>query len=54
MCSLVLKDMVGEDPWERHLNGKLDALTHSQLKIELSEPELGEVTAFTKGGCRTK
>ncbi len=45
---LVLQDVVGEDPREGHLDGKLNPLSHRQLQIEFPEPELGEVTALTQ------
>lgn len=43
--------MVCEDPWHRHLNGELDSTAHGQLQEELSEPQLGKVTALLQGLC---
>lgn len=45
---LVLQDMVGEDPRQRHLNGELNTLTHGELQIELPKPQLGQVTTLTQ------
>lgn len=46
---LGLQDVVGEDPGHGHLNGELDSATHGQLQEELSEPQLGQVTALLQG-----
>lgn len=46
---LGFQDVVGEDPGHRHLNGELDPAAHRQLQEELSEPQLGEVTALLQG-----
>ena len=44
---LVLQDVVGQDPRQGHLNGELDALAHGQLQVELTEPQLRQVTALS-------
>jgi hypothetical protein len=45
--------VVSQNPGHRHLNGELDPPAHGQLQEELSEPQLGKVTAllqcFLKG-----
>uniref|UniRef100_A0A3Q4H5C5 Fibronectin type-III domain-containing protein n=1 Tax=Neolamprologus brichardi TaxID=32507 RepID=A0A3Q4H5C5_NEOBR len=42
-------DVIGEDPGHGHLDGELDPATHGELQKELSEPQLGEVTALLQG-----
>lgn len=44
--------MIGEDPGHGHLDGELDPATHGELQKELSEPQLGEVTALLQGLLR--
>lgn len=46
---LGLQDVVSEDPGHGHLNRELDSATHGQLQEELSEPQLGQVTALLQG-----
>ena len=46
---LGLQDVVGEDPGHGHLDGELDSAAHGQLQEELSEPQLGQVTALLQG-----
>lgn len=48
---LGLQDVISEDPWHGHLDGKLDPAAHCELQEELSEPELGEVTTLLQGLC---
>lgn len=37
------EDVVGEDPREGHLDGKLDPLPHRHLQVELPVPQLAQV-----------
>ena len=46
-----VEDVVGEDPRERHVDGKLQPLALRQLQVELAEPELRQVAAVTHAFC---
>ena len=42
----LLQHVVGEDPWEGHLDRELYLLAHRHLKVELSVPQLAQVPAI--------